>query len=93
MADEKKKAAAVPSNPTEIVWPSDPTGVTSELKKVLVRTAGRVNGQADKLEAVLEVLKIGFGHVTARHGAQVEDAKRDIEWRAEQDAKRAAALN
>lgn len=80
---ETKKG--VPSNPALIDWPGDVHGVTSELKAAIVKTAGSMNAQPDKLALVLKVLELGFGHVQARFEAQVEENKRTAEWRASLD--------
>lgn len=69
----------VSANPTLVEWPSDPHGIASELKKALVKAAGRVNGQDDKMQVIMQTVRIGAGHLKARHAAQKETRTAEIE--------------
>jgi len=63
---------AVPANPTQIEWPSDPMGTTSNLKSEGIRTAGKINGQKDKLATFIKTLDILKEHGIARYKTQKE---------------------
>lgn len=80
-----KVQSKVPANPALLDWPADTYGATSSLKREIVSTAGAMNGQADKKEVILAVLRIAIEHVEARFTAQVESNKQSAVWRAEQE--------
>jgi hypothetical protein len=63
----------VSGNPNNIEWPTDRMGVTSDLRKAGMSTAGRVNGQLDKLKLTLATLDILRKHTKARYAAQVAE--------------------
>lgn len=54
------------SNPAAIEWPTDPWGLTTELKRAIIRTGSRICNGQDKLDLVNEVLKIGFLHLSTK---------------------------
>ena len=78
------------ANPALIEWPTDLDGVTSLLKHAVTTTAGNMNGREDKRDIILKVLAVASEHVLARFDAQVEENARTAEWRAQQEAERAA---
>lgn len=79
----------VSSNPAAIEWPTDIHQATSALKAGILEAGGRVNGQADKLEAVLAVMSIGMKHIRARFDEQVLSNAASAKWHADkEDARR-----
>ena len=77
----KAPVSKVPANPGLIEWPADPYGASSILKQAITDTASRLNGQVDKKDVVVAVLRIAIEHVEARFASQVEENKLNNEWR------------
>ena len=74
----------VSGNPAAVAWPTDRQGVTSALKRALIGSGNRINGQSYKLDLVLETLKIGEAHIRARYENQVRlntDQDESYKWR------------
>jgi hypothetical protein len=73
-AEVVKEAApvAVPAgpvvshNPTFIQWPTDPWGMTAELKDTIVRLASRIQGAEDKKRLADAALAVGIAHLEAK---------------------------
>jgi hypothetical protein len=85
-----KGSKPVSANPAALEWPTDIHQATSALKKAIIETGARVNGQPDKLEAVLAVMSIGMKHIRARFDEQVKTNKESADWRAKKEAERQA---
>jgi hypothetical protein len=65
--DEMKRLmAAVSHNPAQVEFPQDAWGMTSELRKVALRTAAAIRGDENKLQIFLGSLQIIAGHAKAR---------------------------
>lgn len=91
MADNqqtKVQPIKAPANPTQIEWPQDQYGITSELKKVGVRAIARVNGHPDKALVMDRVLKTLLAHLKARYPDQQAFNAALDEFRDDQTAKR-----
>lgn len=56
----------VSDNPTQITWPRDQWGFTSELKKIVIQTAGNVRGHEEKHDLLLNTLAVAIAHVQKR---------------------------
>lgn len=66
-----KEIKDVSSNPNAVEFERDKYGVTQQLKSVGLRTAGRVNGDKDKLITLCGVLDTLKAHAIARYKAQL----------------------
>lgn len=71
------------TNPRNLPWPQDPQGSLLSLKKGGVEAARRVNGNDEKLEKLLQTLRIIRDHAKACH-------ERDKKIREEQRVKSVA---
>ena len=60
------KAPAVSTNALAIPWPVDPHGMLSDLKRGAIKAAKRVQGNQERLEKLLDALKLIEGHARAR---------------------------
>lgn len=81
MASDKPQ---VPANPTLIEWPSDPEGVTSALKKELLNTGSRMNGNEARYQCIMQVLRTAAAHFSARIESQKQEIADRIEWEHQQ---------
>lgn len=52
----------IPSNPAKIDWPTDKAGITGRLKREGCRAIGRISGDSDNLDIVMNVLRILAQH-------------------------------
>lgn len=59
------------ANPEKLVWPSDPTGFTSMLRKEGTRAVGRLNGSEEKLAVFNATLRVLAAHAKVKIEAQV----------------------
>ena len=57
----------VSSNPASIMYPTDPWGLTTELKASVRTLAARVCGCPEKYKVVQETLEIVLAHLEARY--------------------------
>ena len=87
------EAVDVSHNSSFLVWPTDPWGMTIELKAALIHIASRIQGATDKKELVDAVLEIGLGHIKAKFlvDAKVRQAAIDAVI-AENEAKEAETV-
>lgn len=63
----KPNVDGISPNPTYLQFPTDTWGLTKDLKAALVAVASRVGAHPDKKALVDECLRIGVGHLEARH--------------------------
>ena len=68
--NEASKVDGKQTNPRKIVWPHDPYGITSMLKKEGVRAVGRIKGDPKKLDVFLGVLRALVDHSRVKTDAQ-----------------------
>jgi hypothetical protein len=64
------------SNPRDIVWPVDPWGFTSMLKKEGVRAVGRIKGHDEKMDIFLHTLRALGEHAKTKIADQKADAEK-----------------
>jgi hypothetical protein len=67
----QKKPTVLPKgevhhNAMKLTWPSDPWGLTKDLKGAFTSLASRIAGDEAKKALVDEVLKVGLGHLQAK---------------------------
>lgn len=55
---------------SKLVWPQDKIGMTSQLKREGCRAIGRMGGDPQNLEIVMEVLRVLARHATSKMGEQ-----------------------
>lgn len=81
-------AKTVGTNPLTLPWPEDRFGFTVNFKKHGVNTVQRINGNKDKLELFLEVLRVLAKHATEKyeHAKSAHDAKLAAEEQRKSDA-------
>lgn len=81
VADQKAEwdrlLSAVSKNPAQVEFPRDEWGMTSELRKVGLRTAAGIRGNDAKLQLFLQTLAILGRHAQAR----INDDKAELERR------------
>lgn len=79
MAAKKQAAKAVnmlqyetgaPTNPTLLDFPADEYGLCVELRKAMVKLAGRLHGDQNKLRIVERNLSLLIGHMYSRYAEQ-----------------------
>lgn len=79
MAAKKQTAKAVnmlqyeagaPANPTLLDFPADEYGLCVELRKAMVKLAGRLHGDPNKLHTVERNLSLLIGHMYSRYAEQ-----------------------
>lgn len=58
--------AHTPANPSALTWPTDPWGLTTQVKAAVLEAIGRVNGQEDKKELLDMTLEIAMSFVEAK---------------------------
>lgn len=58
------------ANGAAVPWPQDEYGVSTVLRKEIVRAAGRVNGDKAKAAVIVKHLELGIEHVKARFAEQ-----------------------
>lgn len=63
-------------NQREIVWPFDRHGFTTLLRKEGVRAIGRIKGNPEKLEVLIETLKVLGAHARTKVEIQIADSDR-----------------
>lgn len=56
----------VSDNPAQVVWPRDPWGFTSELRKAITKVSGRDNGHTEKEEILIATMMVGLAHFKKR---------------------------
>lgn len=69
----------VSSNVSELDFPTDQYGYTSELKKAGLATISRLSGDADKLILLEDVLLLLLSHARARQVSQAAENQRAID--------------
>lgn len=55
------------TNPTLLPWPTDPWGLTKDLKYAITQLGSRIAGHADKKALVDAVLAIGLEHLELKY--------------------------
>ena len=65
----------IPSNSAKIDWPTDRAGITSRLKREGCRAIGRMSGDRENLDVVMDVLRILAQHAKDKFAEQ-EDITR-----------------
>lgn len=79
MAAKKQTAKAVnmlqyeagaPANPTLLDFPADEYGLCVELRKAMVKLAGRLHGDPNKLHTAERNLSLLIGHMYSRYAEQ-----------------------
>ncbi len=75
----------VSGNPQLLVWPTDETGFTGNLRVELARAASRVNGHPAKLAVLMATLRMAAQHAQARFRGQAEANQRMLESLAAQE--------
>ncbi|QOE32113.1 hypothetical protein CPT_Palo_054 [Rhizobium phage Palo] len=68
----------VSANPAQIVWPTDTWGITSDLRKALMRAAGSVQGVPEKHELFVATLMVGLAHIKARRDRDVGNREKRV---------------
>lgn len=68
----------ISANPSEIVFPTDPMGVTSALKEAGIKTAGRIGYDTGKMEVFRETVKILVAHTEARYARAVREREETL---------------
>jgi hypothetical protein len=68
---EGRKPDGNHANPEKLVFPADPTGFTSMLRKEGTRAVGRLNGSADKMQVFMDTLRVLAQHAEVKVKAQV----------------------
>lgn len=58
--------ADVSDNPTQVKWPRDKWGITTELKKAVLLSASTVRDNQDKHDTLLNTLAVAIAHVQKR---------------------------
>ena len=74
----------VSDNPANVKWPADRWGLTTEIRKAILNSGGRVCGNADKHDILLNTLAVAIAHVQKRR-------KKDVEYALSSRAGREAA--
>lgn len=67
---------AVDINPAKVEFPTDTWGYTSELKKVVLKSASQVKGQDDKHDLLVGTLLVLLAHIRKRKAVDVQEAAR-----------------
>lgn len=62
--------AGAPANPTLLDFPADEYGLCVELRKAMVKLAGRLHGDQNKLRTVERNLSLLIGHMYSRYAEQ-----------------------
>ena len=57
----------VPTNPNDLVWPTDVWGLTKDLRAAIVQAASRINGHEDKKALIDATLKIALAHLENKY--------------------------
>lgn len=62
--------AGAPANPTMLDFPADEYGLCVELRKAMVKLAGRLHGDQNKLRTAERNLSLLIGHMYSRYAEQ-----------------------
>lgn len=64
--------------PQDIEWPQDRTGMSTDLKRAILKAVARANGREDKTSVLIGVLKAGAIYAN-RRAKYLEDMRKDQE--------------
>lgn len=60
-----------PANPSNLVFPTDRFGLTTEIRKAVIAATRKVGGDKEKVVLIEETLRVLRGHVQAAHKSTV----------------------
>lgn len=60
-----------PANPSNLVFPTDRFGLTTEIRKAVISATRKVGGDKDKVALIEETLRVLRGHVQATYKSTV----------------------
>lgn len=81
-----KAVPDVSPNPAQVDWPTDPWGLTKDLRDAITRLGSRIAGHVDKKELVNQTLVIALAHLEVKfeQDADALNARLEAALQAEQ---------
>lgn len=73
------KDRVVTTNASKIIWPTDPWGFTRELRKAIVTSASRLNGDKAKKAVFDETVKVALDFVNAKYRKDAAERKAKVD--------------
>lgn len=63
----RKTTGTNPANSAHLVFPTDRLGITTDIKKAMIKAASKVGKEKDTLDLLEETVRILRGHIQARY--------------------------